>query len=127
MFALNASPAFSFLSSQLQKQAHLCPMHNHAHHTHFECGNCSVQGCPARGVADPEQCMCEDLPFQGVRFSLISAWFFLSPIFLGIIGALCMGGDPSRQLVGSLIGFFGAVLLNPVIARLFQPKQESQE
>lgn len=71
--------------------------------------------------------MCEDLPFQGVRFSLISAWFFLSPIFLGIIGALCMGGDPSRQLVGSLIGFFGAVLLNPVIARLFQPKQESQE
>jgi hypothetical protein len=115
----------SFFSSHF-KPAHLSPMHNHHHHHNIECSSCSVQECPARGAENPAECL-ENLPYRGMKLSLISAWFFLSPIVFGICGALWMNETQTQQLLGGLGGLLLAIVLNPLIARFFPTQPESQE
>ena len=85
-----------------------------------------MQNCPAKGTEGSPECL-ENLPYKGMKLSLISAWFFLSPILFGICGALWMNETQTQQLIGGLIGLFGAILLNPLIARFIPTQPESQE
>jgi len=75
----------------------------------MDCGACNVEHCPAKHDID-----ALERPFEGWRFVLLAAFYFLLPVLSGIGGAMSAGDSINHQCAGG----FGGLLLGMVLTSL---------
>jgi hypothetical protein len=89
-------------------------MHENEGH---RCAGCAAERCPDEQVPT-------DPPLRGRRLMTTAVAFFLAPLVLAVVGALCGGGNADAQLAGALAGLLLGTISSVLWARVFVAKKE---